>query len=287
MKEQISDRRIVRPGKPLRKSPLPPRLLPGIAAASWRRFALAPGFAMNRIALLRQFGRALFLLTPLLAGCIPFIPVYYAYPTAAFIPAVPAAASPAEVRAFRVDVADEQNCIDFPEHDRYVLTPVSLSRAGSVPPQMLVALDYGWVWNCIALIFDGHTHHTVMVRLYRPGFRTVEIQAGQKEGRADWEKTADAAAQEKAVDDLLSTWGTNDPGRQWADDHNRDLPPTDWKVFASLAPGSSSSGHRRTLLFAASEYERLAAGLGDDEPAQRQRARLADKAKALRELAGK
>ena len=189
-----------------------------------------------------------------------------------------------------MDVADETNCIDFPEHDRYVLTPVSLSRAGSVPPQMLVVLDYGWVWNCIALYYDGHTHHTIVVRLYRPGFETVEIKAGDKEGRAAWEKAADPEAQEMAVDDLLSTWATDGQGRLWAGVGNRDMPPTndalapllDKKVFSSLAPGAASVGHRRTLLFAAAEYERLAAGLGDAH-----RVRLADKAQWLRELAAK
>jgi hypothetical protein len=82
----------------------------------------------------------------LLVGCIP---LYYAYPTVAHVPAVAVGPAPDEVRAFRVDVADQEGCVDFPHEDRYVLTPLPLARTGAVPGQTGVALDFGWVWNCI------------------------------------------------------------------------------------------------------------------------------------------
>jgi len=221
-------------------------------------------------------------------GCIP---LFYAYPTLAHVPAVAVDTAPDEIRAFRVDVADQEGCPEFPQEDRYLLTPVRLSRTGAVPGQTAVALDYGWVWNCIALVYDGHTRHSVMVRLYRPGWQTVEIKAGEKTGRVIWKEAADAAAREQAVDDLLSTWQTDGPGQlearhqpSYLSEPGKAVPPRDTTVFRSLAPGSAGAGHRQALRFAATEYDRLAERLGVDHEA---RARLADKAKWLRELCEK
>jgi hypothetical protein len=213
-------------------------------------------------------------------GCIP---VGYAYPTVAFVPGVRVGAPADEVHAFRLDVADDQNCIDFAhrEHDRYVICPLSSSLGDRLWPQMKVAVDYGWIWNCIALIYDGHTHHTLLVRLYRPGFQTIEVQSWQKGGEAKWVEAASLEAQEKAIDDLLSTWGTDSQqllGR--AARASKDA-PQDSAVFHSLAAGATSKGHRQVLLFAASEYERLKSAAD-----QAMRSRLEEKTQTLRRLAG-
>jgi hypothetical protein len=199
-----------------------------------------------RIACVRRISLAVVaFLGPLLAGCIPFVPVYYAYPTMAHVPAIPADAPPVEVRAFRVEVADQHNCIDFSdsEEDRYLLSEVSLSGAGKVPAQTLVAIDHGWIWNGLALSCDGHTRHTVMVRLYRPGWQTVEVPSWQRTGQVRWKPAADAAERERAVDDLLSTWGTDNKGQLWkhpegegSSANDQALPPRDATVFRSLAP---------------------------------------------------
>jgi hypothetical protein len=242
------------------------------------------------------------LLLVLVGGCIPFVPVYFGCPTVACVPGVPVAAPAEEIRAFRVAVADDRNCVDFPEKDRYLLSAVPLGPAGTVPPQVQVALDYGWVWNCIALVYGGFTHHTIMVRLYRPGWQTVEIRSWQKKGSVIWKEAVSAAEREVAIDTLLSTWETDASGHlgayhaaaEAARDAGRELPdsfepppPQDASVFGSLAPGSASGAHRQALRFAAAEYERLAAQLAADDAASAQRARLADKARRLRELAEK
>jgi hypothetical protein len=214
------------------------------------------------------------------AGCIP---IGYAYPAAAFVPGVQVRAPAEEVHAFRLDVADDQNCVDFAgrEHDRYVLRPLALGRGDRLGPQVKVAIDYGWIWNCIALSYGGHTQHTLLVRLYRPGFRTIEVRSWQKDGEAKWIEATDLESREKAVDDLLSTWNT---------DFQRSLGraaltsgdvPRDSAVFRSLAAGAASKGHRQALLFAASEYERLKSAA---DPAMR--SRLEEKTQTLRRLAG-
>ena len=109
----------------------------------------------------------------LLAGCMP---LGYAYPTLSSVR--PARVGPArdEVRAFRVDVADDDNCLDFEENDRYVLSALPLHHDGSFDPQRKVSVDYGWLWNCISVVYNGSTNHTIMVRLYRPGYRTLQLR---------------------------------------------------------------------------------------------------------------
>src|SRR5262249_53251354 len=83
-------------------------------ADSWRRLD------MSRIAVARRAcPGAGALLAPLLAGCIPFVPVYYAYPTVAHVPAVAVEAPAAEVRAFRVAVTDDEGCPEVRHDDRY------------------------------------------------------------------------------------------------------------------------------------------------------------------------
>jgi hypothetical protein len=215
-----------------------------------------------------------------LAGCIP---LYYAYPVVATVPSVKTDAPADQVRAFRVDVADEENCVDFDETDRYVFREVPLGPSGKVPGQAVLALDHGWYWNFIALIYEGHTRHTVLVRAYRPGWRTVEIKPGWKHEPIRWVEAADADAREQAIDDLLSTWDTDFQGYIHA--HCPKTPPRDASVFRSLATGSASSAHREVLRFGAAEYERLAEQLGTGEAVQTQRLRLTDKARALREMA--
>src|SRR5438046_2261129 len=96
---------------------------------------------MRRRSSLRAVFAALGLLSPLLSGCLP---LGYAYPSVEHVWEVPVGPVASEVRAFRVDVADEQNCIDIPEDDRYLLGAISLTPEGSVPAQTQMAFDHGW-----------------------------------------------------------------------------------------------------------------------------------------------
>jgi hypothetical protein len=214
-----------------------------------------------------------FLLT---AGCVPF---GYAYPSLSATPSVEVGKRDEEVRVFRVDVADVRGCIEFDGPDRYVFRPVPVSDRGRVPAQLQVAVDYGWIWNCIALIFNQHTAHSVRVRVYRPGFQTVEVKPWQTEGKVAWVAAPDAVSREQAVDDLISAVATD---RRALHSYKGEIPLPNSAFFRSLAPGSSCAGHREALLFAAAEYESLI------RPGEESRnARLTEKAQALRELAAK
>lgn len=219
------------------------------------------------------------LLGLLLAGCMP---IGYAYPTIGYVRPASVGPARAEVRAFRVDVVNDDNCLDIPEKDRYRLTPLPLHRDGSFDPQVKVAVDYGWLWNCVALIYDSSTHHTVLVRLYRPGYYTLELESWRKEGRMQWTPARTPQEREQAIDDLVSTWKTAPARLQNKYAFEGFVPPREPIVFRYLAPGSTSQEHRSALHFAAREYEQL---LSEDVGDPEMRSRVEEKARALRKLA--
>jgi hypothetical protein len=205
------------------------------------------------------------------AGCIPFVPCYYAYPSISHVPSVDTEGG-ADVRAFRIDVAEKLNGIEYAALDSFVFTEVPVWPKGSVAGQTQVAVDYGMVWNCIALIFTKHTSHKVLVRLYRPGYETIEIRSCEDKVRFVWTAALDLPAQEKAVDDLVAV-------SKDAYVPNYLVPDGSDKPLAGLDPGSTCAAHRKALLFAASEYQRLAAKILDErEEGDATRLRLREKA---------
>jgi hypothetical protein len=217
------------------------------------------------------------MICPLLAGC--FVPLGAAWPSVAVTPSMLVNADPDQVRAFRVDVEDNHAVIDFNEPSVYTLQEVPVLAGGWIAPQANVACDYGWYWNCIALSYWKSKHHTVMMRLYRPGCQTVEVPAWTLPQNVQWRGIADLAGQEKAVDDLVSI-GTSEFPVGMKDPTGHDF------VFRRLATGEESDEHRKALLFAASEYLRLAKTAPDDADSRAIRDRMQQKAAALRQLAG-
>jgi hypothetical protein len=132
------------------------------------------------------------------------------------------------------------------------------------------------IWNCIALIYTKHTSHNVLLRLYRPGYELVEFDSWLARSEIEWNKASSVAEQEKAIDGLLHVRAPYFGEKEGE------------YSFPGLAAGSTSEGHRKALLFAASEYERVAAQLraGREDPEQSGK-RLLQKAGALKELAAK
>jgi len=152
---------------------------------------------------------------------------------------------------------------------------------GVVAPQGKVGCDYAWYWNCIALRYWKVKAHTVKMRLYRPGCQTVEVAAWAVPREVQWRGVADLAESERAVDDLVSI-GTTDRTSEVLEQAIEGA-----LDFHCLAPGSESPEHRKALLFAASEYERLAKSAKDDAASQAIRDRMLKKAALLRERAEK
>lgn len=217
------------------------------------------------------------LLGLLCAGCMPF---GYVYPNISYVRPASVGAARDQVRAFRVDVTDDNNRFEIPEGDQYVLTQLPLKEDGSFDPQLKVATDYGWFLDAPAFMYGSARHHTVLVRLYRPGYHTLELTSWRNDERLHWTQAQTPLEQEQAVDDLVTTWRTSPLHLQCQyATQNRDT-PRDPMLFRYLAPGSISDEHRETLCFAAGEYERLANEATD----AKLRSRLEDKAKALRQL---
>jgi hypothetical protein len=191
-----------------------------------------------------------------------------------------------EVHAFRVDVR-EKTVVNIDDNVKsagggvsyYEFTPVSLSGRGTVSLQWDVSWAYGWrcfgIWN----YWPSLTTHSVAVRLYRRGYQTVELRPSE-ELLDDWTRAADLEAEEKAVDDLLgvSPLESTSPSKP-VKGIGAHSPP-------ALEFGTTSAGHRKTLLFAASEYEWLAHQLSDaDAEDQAMRNRLLEKERRLKDLA--
>jgi hypothetical protein len=212
------------------------------------------------------------------------MPLGYAYPKVSYIPPSNVGRARAEVHAFRVDITDDDNSLSIRENDSYVLSRLPLHPDGSYDPQTKVAVDYGFLLYGMANEFDTATHHTLLVRLYRSGYHTVEIEPWQTfEPKIKWVEAPQVVDREQAIDDLVSTWKTTSERLQNKAAFDGFVPPRDPIVFRYLAPGTTSEEHRDALLFAAAEYSRLL----PDAPDPDTKARLQAKATALREMASK
>jgi hypothetical protein len=208
-----------------------------------------------------------------LSGCLPYV-----YPKVSWTPSVSVGTNPEEVHAFRVDVTGD--VVDIGESDRYTLARLT-PTGNHEPAQTRVSLEYGLYVVGIALNYPIHHGHTTLLRLYRPGYQLVEIKSWELPGKITWTPAPDLAAQEKAVDDLLNV-PTIGPrlglSGNWLD--------KDLQGNIALQPGWVSAKHREALLFAASEYDRLALLTPNASEQDRQiRARLLSKSNSLRDLA--
>jgi hypothetical protein len=213
-------------------------------------------------------------------GCVQ-LPFYV--PTMNVVPPVKSGCESADVHAFRVDITDVVELKDGPppectfsgsNREIYELSRIPLAAGGAVPKQVGMSVDHGWCYVGFFNLVNTWTSHSVAIRMYRPGFETIELKAGQTLHALEWIEAPDLAAQEKAVDDLLGVAILDRASTKSA------------KQDIRLEPGTKSSAHRDALLFAAREYERLAKTLSaDDVGAPDVNARLREKAQRVRALA--
>jgi hypothetical protein len=188
-----------------------------------------------------------------------------------------------EVHAFRVDVTDKilikegatpAQPTRGENTEGYELTRIPLTAKAAVPRQVGVSCAYGWQYVGFFNYPIACTSHSVAVRLYRPGYETVELKPGQAPDEVVWNEAADLAAQEQAIDDLLGVSLLATKESRSANQQRR------------LEPGTKSAAHRQALLFGVREYERLAQAVPDDDGDGREiQARLLAKARRLRTLA--
>src|SRR5262249_7774206 len=211
---------------------------------------------------------------PLCAGCVGG----YVYPSPIYIPPTtlerPAAAS---VHAFRVEILDSSGSIEFSGDDEYLFSEVPVSGKGTVPAQKSVRFVRGW-WALVgAHKYSQSLNPTIRLRLYRPGYETVEFGPWERTSKLKWNPAATLAAREAAIDELISTRGTNE---------YYEMAPEVWKnerVDHGLA-APTTDAQRAALLFVAGEYDRLVPDAAERADT-RTRERLQEKARQLRALA--
>lgn len=235
-------------------------------------------------------------LLPLFSGCL-----YYAYPTISHTPELAVPNADGSVHAYRVDI-DRTERKPLAPATQYTLTEIRLDARGLIPSQLEIAPTTGLL-NPIGVVDGGQhekTNYTMFVRAYRPGYRTVEVKSWEKSRELQWIIAADLAGQEAAIDALLADPAA--PTKQMnvggisatlSPEELYRLTTTTWWELKDqkspplgLQPGLVSPSQRQTLLFAASEYERLALSPAAGTPSmQTTRVRLQQKAAWLRSYA--
>jgi hypothetical protein len=183
-----------------------------------------------------------------LTACIP-----YAYPNLTVVQGGNPGAQIPECRVFRVDVTAYQE--DIGEKGEYKIVEIARRPDGSFPPQSELAIDRVYVANP-ALSYNLGRVNSIRVRIYRPGYKLVEMKPGDAAGKIEWQPAASANEQEKAIDELLQRPTVTAGGA-----FTKHTPPLDQGYLSSKA----------TLLFAAAEYERVASAASSPEDATRLR----------------
>lgn len=218
-------------------------------------------------------------LLPQCAGCL-----YYAYPTVSHTPELAVENRDGNVHAFRVDI-DRTERNTAASTVQYSLAKIPIDGRGVIPSQLEVAPASG-VLNPLGLLesVDGHerSQYTMVIRLYKPGSRTVEVKAWEKSRAVQWSPAPSLADQEKAIDDLIAVPGSTESPDQvtWWQLKDEKAPGF------GLQPGTISPEQRRAIQFASSEYARLAhSPLASAPNLQPARERLQQKAIWLKRLA--
>lgn len=196
------------------------------------------------------------LVSPAFGGCLG---VGWAYPRAEFVPPVELVTPSDEIHVFRVD-HDRTNRLGFWD-GAGAYSECTLRRLGTaerVLPQCRVGIGRGYFWGFIPFFQGENFTNPVTVRLYRPGYRTVEVAAWEFSTGVVWVPATTPDEQREAVNNLV------------------------FMNSSCIKPSSAGSRHREAIKFALSEYERLSQACPDTEEGRSQREWLAADAESLR-----
>jgi hypothetical protein len=217
----------------------------------------------------------------LTAGCLP-----YAYPKLSCVPGTELGPEASDVHAFRVDAET-----DFPFGDsKYALTEITLQADGTLPTQWRVTIERGTVDPSGRLYhLSGGQAHETRVRLYRPGYRLVELKSWDSTDRIVWQPASDWRAQVEALTGLLAPpQATASPATesQVSLDLSPLLQPVAHYVWEHLLPLPPTTPEaNRVFHVAVAECERLAKWAPSSEVAARLR-KLAQKLVEMSSTAG-
>ena len=191
---------------------------------------------------------SLLLLLPVLAvGCFRGL----AYPEFPTCPGTKLPPTADEVFAVRIDVTNERNGPTIQaatETERHTATRIDITD-GKVPEQRTLTFAYWWVASTGDQPTTESRSHTVMVKLYRRGYRTIVLRPGDTAVASEWAAASTPREQAVAIRDFAYA------ARQLVAPVK---PGPAQKTRAHLAPGSASEHHKKVLVFIAAEFERVA-----------------------------
>jgi hypothetical protein len=154
-----------------------------------------------------------------------------------------------DCHAFRIDVSGYQQDLGVSQM-AVRFRRVAPSFGGLLPPQVGFSVDYGYYVVGIALNYNvGHIHST-RLRLYRPGYQLVELDSWALADHVVWKGATGVAAQEKAIDDLMTVTSLSCSEEIWL---------KFWNVGEHQhLPSAAFGDDKEPLRFAAAEYQRVA-----------------------------
>lgn len=177
-----------------------------------------------------RFALLVLALLPGAPGC------FIALPSVARVPGTPVPES-ADVVAIVVRAKRIQHGTAPVPEESHTFRRVDL-KDGAVGPQLQPYFTHGF-----PLLGSMHSEY-VMIKLYRPGYKTIILDSHEDATRVVWEPALAPEEQAEAVRKLLC--------------HAR--PGFARVPTPSFPPGSSDPRHREVLLFIASEDERVGYG---------------------------
>jgi hypothetical protein len=199
-------------------------------------------------------------------GCIPYV-----YPKLSYVPGTELGQEASQVYAFRVDAETELTIIGRSE---YKLTEIASRADGTLPAQLQATLEIGVAhlphWN----YFSGGCVHETLVRLYRPGYRLIELRPWESTDSIRWQPAPDWQSQKHALIGLIASPRVTSTRPV----HDLTIPSTNsslqsdlvWGHYLPVAPNTLQT--QRVFDLATAECERLAKGAPTDEDAAQLRA---------------
>jgi hypothetical protein len=180
------------------------------------------------------------------AGCL----VPYCARTVNHLPAVDLGCDPLEVHAFCLSIT-KQAVRDEGFKERWELCELA-PNGNKTQAHVKTSYDFG-----LFAISPGtppgfliDTTHTLCWRLYRPGFKTVELDPNSPQTKIEWESAADVVQREEALDELFAMKPVV-------------VAKGELPVTRKLEPGSKSKEHLAALQFGAAEYLVLVNAMGE------------------------
>jgi hypothetical protein len=215
-------------------------------------------------------------------GCLP-----YAYPKVSYVAGTELGSEVSDVHAFRVD-GDRDLPLGFCD---YRLTEITPRADGTLPSQWRVTIERGTadLTGRFHYFSGGQVHETLM-RLYRPGYRLVELKSWESTDTIVWQPAPDWRAQVQALTGVLAPpqpTATPATAARASQDLSPLLQPVAHYVWEHLLPLPPTTLEAKGVFdFAVAECERLAECAPSSEDAARVR-KLAQKLVEMRSTAAK